>query len=580
MAAAGKKVSRSNLRTFAGAKATYTGGRSSPTISAPTSTPAGRSGKRKARIATPVRSKPVKASRGNILESPKVQTAIQSLRQKYAPGGRTRNEANIQTAIRDNTTLAPVAKDLTYTKAGKVKSYKGKPIAGTPAPEQLAAAKTAGQLRTDAGGRVTTPKVRQTRKKVRRVSARLDKARKASAKRINIAGEEGVFVNTLARKTGLSPKVVAAWTRSEGGNSTGDWNRLNIGHTDSGPIGLTADGGWSNPKTAAKLSAAFLKGEYGGASEGIKNILPASKGASDAQQIANIAGSGWATNPEYKGLITAVYGDVSEPVIRANPKKFQQVKKLAEDISAEARKLGLQGVKGLGKEGTRSVAKVFIAKKRNGDYAGSQQMVSQMLGSKVWGDKEPGHASGGDHDPTVGDAYAQDIQLGQDNPSEGEPTYDQALLDKITRRIRSMGGDIPDLQMGMGLTETNVQGYRVQIWPDSESNFHGSGPHLHIGAKWTGENPPKGTKYGGSGGSSSGFQTVSYPLGGGGEPSTSTSAPSTMAGNPRKGRKESIREALLDLGYTVTASGVKGGTKTAPVSAPSQVLAELSKKYK
>ncbi len=124
------------------------------------------------------------------------------------------------------------------------------------------------------------------------------------------AGEK-TFAKTVARETGLKPQTVAAWTLQEGGNSTGDYNRLNIGHTDSGALGLTADPRWKDPVQAGKLTAEFLKGNYGGASSGIQAILPAAKGKSPAQQLQLIAKSGWATDPNYATNLQNALGSVS-----------------------------------------------------------------------------------------------------------------------------------------------------------------------------------------------------------------------------------------------------------------------------
>lgn len=123
------------------------------------------------------------------------------------------------------------------------------------------------------------------------------------------AGEK-TFAETVAKETPLKPETVAAWTLQEGGNSTGDYNRLNIGHTDSGALGLTEDPRWKNPVAAGKLTAEFLKGRFGGASEGIQAILPAAKGKSAAQQLQVIAGSGWATDPNYASNLQGALGSV------------------------------------------------------------------------------------------------------------------------------------------------------------------------------------------------------------------------------------------------------------------------------
>lgn len=140
------------------------------------------------------------------------------------------------------------------------------------------------------------------------------------------AGEK-TFAKTVAKETGLKPETVAAWTLQEGGNSTGDYNRLNIGHTDSGALGLTADPGWKDPVQAGKLTAEFLKGNYGGASSGIQAILPAAKGKSASQQLDIIANSGWATDPNYasnlQGTLAVVGVKRGKPVPKKTLSRFR-----------------------------------------------------------------------------------------------------------------------------------------------------------------------------------------------------------------------------------------------------------------
>lgn len=212
----------------------------------------------------------------------------------------------------------------------KPPKFQGAKTAGTPTVKELRTAKSKGLLRTNRKGYVTTPAVR-------RVSKALDTAR---SKGVRLTGPlspgEKTFAKTVAKETPLKPRTVAAWALQEGGNSTGDYNRLNIGHTDSGPLGLTADPQWSNPKQAGHLTAEFLKGRYGGPSEGIKAILPASKGQPPARQLEAIAGSGWASDPAYaehlQGTL-AMVGQKGKPV----PKKLLR----------RAKELGLAG-QGLG----------------------------------------------------------------------------------------------------------------------------------------------------------------------------------------------------------------------------------------
>ena len=122
------------------------------------------------------------------------------------------------------------------------------------------------------------------------------------------------------------------------------------------------------------------------------------------------------------------------------------------------------------------------AKPLPGPYAGSRRFVSKLVGQPVYGDKEPGHAGGGMHDPVNPMAYAQDINRPGGRPSEGEPAFSEQTVDEIVRNLRSQGADIPGpKQFSLGENwEGPVKGYDVKFLTAP----HGSGPHLHIGAEY------------------------------------------------------------------------------------------------
>src|ERR1700691_2695183 len=94
------------------------------------------------------------------------------------------------------------------------------------------------------------------------------------------------FAGTFARETGLNPRVVGAWLKAEQSGSAAKYyedkgynNYLNIAQTDSGPAGGAHSSVWSDPETAAKASAEWIKGrgqiakEYGAPAPGIQGIL-------------------------------------------------------------------------------------------------------------------------------------------------------------------------------------------------------------------------------------------------------------------------------------------------------------------
>lgn len=115
------------------------------------------------------------------------------------------------------------------------------------------------------------------------------------------------FIKSLSARTGLNQRVVAAWVFSEmnggaarGYQSKGYNNWLNIGHTDSGNLGLTKSGVWSSPDRAAAATADFLRGKRFGPGPGIKKIIKYA-GSSPEKQISAIANSGWASSSYEKG---------------------------------------------------------------------------------------------------------------------------------------------------------------------------------------------------------------------------------------------------------------------------------------
>lgn len=126
-----------------------------------------------------------------------------------------------------------------------------------------------------------------------------------------------------------------------------------------------------------------------------------------------------------------------------------------------------------------------------GRYAGSQDVVRTLVGTKVKGDhggtkngEAPGvHTPDGDH--YRDDGYAQDIN--GDNPSENEPAYDQATLDRIVANIKKTGYEGPDptgLKIGENW-EGSVGGYAVQVL----TNEGGTINHIHVGAHPDGSDP-------------------------------------------------------------------------------------------
>lgn len=128
------------------------------------------------------------------------------------------------------------------------------------------------------------------------------------------------FVKELAKLTGMQEGVIGGWVYGEmngsaaaGRDADSNHNWLNIGYADSGPLPLTKDAVWRNPKSAARATAAFMRGEKYGPSDGIKQIIKTA-GRSTDEQVAAIVSSGWATSA-YDGAdtLTRIVQQVSQP---------------------------------------------------------------------------------------------------------------------------------------------------------------------------------------------------------------------------------------------------------------------------
>jgi hypothetical protein len=110
------------------------------------------------------------------------------------------------------------------------------------------------------------------------------------------------FVAHLSSLTGLNTRVIAGWVLAEesgsaaqGREAASNFNWLNIGYFDSGTGAIAHATPFSNPVSAAEQTAKFLKGEWGGASTGIRDILK-TIGQPPDNQIMAIANSGWASS--------------------------------------------------------------------------------------------------------------------------------------------------------------------------------------------------------------------------------------------------------------------------------------------
>ena len=127
---------------------------------------------------------------------------------------------------------------------------------------------------------------------------------------------------------------------------------------------------------------------------------------------------------------------------------------------------------------------------RPGPWAGSQRIVRELLGpyarTEDWKDKEDRGGTGASlHDIGSPNAFAADL-----SPSED-------IVDQITRRLARYNPGLDPDEVNYGTTglESGLtyKGYDIEFLPYT----HGSGPHVHIGAEWTGDALPPGTVSGG-----------------------------------------------------------------------------------
>jgi cell wall-associated NlpC family hydrolase len=264
---------------------------------------------------------------------------------KHSQAARQRVRAIVALTTKEPPRRSQSAKPVSYKAptlpkpTSKPPTFEGRKTAGAPYLKDLQVASSRGTLKINRAGYVTTPEVRQAAKKLK--TARTTVKRTTGVTGPLTQGQKA-FTRQLAKETPLKPRVIASQALAEESGSAaqqrdaeGNYNYLNIGYFDSGPGSLTAGREWSNPKTAAHATAQFLKGKKYGASPSIRSILPASKGKSDAVQIAAIGNSDWATSGAYRESIEGTHRLVG---LKRNPKAVKQLKA----AKAQAKALGLK----------------------------------------------------------------------------------------------------------------------------------------------------------------------------------------------------------------------------------------------
>lgn len=184
----------------------------------------------------------------------------------------------------------------------------------------------------------------QERKAARKT---LQKARKVVARTTGVTGpltpSQKKIAKLVSKETGgiLKPRTVATQElQEESGEAArqreaeGNYDVLNIGYTDSGPIALTRGSEWSNAKTAAKATAEFFKGNKYEPGAEIPQILERAKGKPVAKQLEIIGNSGWASS-EYAKNLAATSALVGE---KHNPGAIKNLK----EAKLAAKELGLK----------------------------------------------------------------------------------------------------------------------------------------------------------------------------------------------------------------------------------------------
>jgi hypothetical protein len=138
---------------------------------------------------------------------------------------------------------------------------------------------------------------------------------------------QATFVAHLASATGLNTRVVAGWVLAEesgsaaqGREAANNFNWLNIGYFDSGTGAIAHASPFGDPVSAAEQTAKFLKGQWGGASSGIQDILH-TVGKPPDDQIMAIANSGWASSHYDNGAnLRSTFEELSDmKIVNASP---------------------------------------------------------------------------------------------------------------------------------------------------------------------------------------------------------------------------------------------------------------------
>jgi len=340
------------------------------------------------------------------------------------------------------------------------------------------------------------------------------------------------FAQWLSVYSGLPPELVGPWVLAEGGG----WGSEGVSGGEAGKnnwLGVGYPGEQTelsryhklneDPKTAAKFTADWLKGA--GLPDGswkAEARIPEIVTLKDRspQEIMEFIGneSGWGTGTFELGTVDVIgYGG------KKNPTAERQLKK----VEAAAKKAGFDPDE-IGQTSLR-LQKTLRAKKLKGSWAGSWAVLKPAIkGFEVSSEKRSPSDPlsldnpGSDHNEANEEAFAYDLPT-----TDGEP-----IAHTVAERLGIKGYHTGDYTSWVS---PKYPGYRFQILWAVEGHYD----HVHVGAKWTGEDLPKGTYLGGPG-SPGAPASAAYSGGGGGVsvPTAGVKGPDYKPGRSKEMEKE------------------------------------------
>ena len=535
------------------------------------------------------------------LALPQVQTAIERLRQKYGSktldrGNREARQVNTEVSQKrdraerklENAALRSLPTRGEALKAAPaVRQSTGLNAEGTRV-ERLAGATQVGNepLRVVMGaaqrGRIkrrgdefTTPRVRRTERKVRRAKREVRKAKAATRTprknlmRAGLDAEQAKVLSTvlrIGRKQGASKKEMLAAVET----ALVESNIRNLGYGDADSSGWRQERAmyYPNPQNVKASAGRFFQET---AEQGRGAGMTAGQLAQAVQRSA-FPDKYDERKADAVPLLRAFNsaGNAS----RKAKARLNRAKAKAGRLERVAAELGLSPNRERQRGPVRWGPKK--AKQISGAWAGTEAILGRAgRGFSISSRKRDAshylsqQNPSSDHNTANTNAYAHDIPaVGDENGIPIAEAYHKRL------------GLNEPLAIGTYnyYTSRKYPGYRFQIlW-----NVSGHYDHVHVGARWTGEDLPAGT-YAGGGGStySSGASGGSYVAAGGGG-----SAPAGPSADARRGGKKkdepTAAEMLRKLGFRVTASGVQFPTSSGTTSSSDldSTLTALRRKYK